>query len=113
MNLEPGKTYRFLHCRKGIFVARFLGMEATEPGNAEPFFARVEIQTDAGSGQERLANMVNGESQPPEWTDKLLLPSLIEATCIANDLPPRAENPKENWLDAVRKKWAELMTKGA
>ena len=75
-DLVIGKTYRFKHRQKGIFTGRLISIEEGDPADAE--FYRVQIFTEDGSGNERLANVKefrDGRKQTPRRTVKLLRPS--------------------------------------
>lgn len=80
--LEPGCAYRIQHKRKGRFIAKVLAIEPTKPGDPDPYFIRVEINTSEGSPYAWMANAVTyiaGKKTTPPITEKLLRPSLISA----------------------------------
>lgn len=78
--VELGLTYAFTHKTKGRFMAKITAVEPTKPGDPDPYFVRVEIDTREGSGQAWMPNVVvykDGKKTTPEMTEKLLRPSKI------------------------------------
>jgi len=75
-----GGIYRIVHSRKGEFIAEVLGWEQDSTGEV---MLRVRIPTGPDSGQQRLANVhirdAEGKKTTPEFSEKLLLKSLIES----------------------------------
>jgi hypothetical protein len=79
-NLEVGSSYRFIHERKGTFVAKFMGYEPLPAGDVDPHCLRVSINTTAGSPYAHMADAfvrIEGRKTTPLQTEKLLRPSLI------------------------------------
>lgn len=73
MQLEPGKTYRFTHIRKGTFVAQLIDVIPSDPGDeADTQLLKVKIDTRKGSGQERLAR-TNAEVHVTNLRPSLIL----------------------------------------
>ena len=82
-HLKPGSSYLFDHIRKGPFVAEYLGTKPT-PGDAQDsVFLDVNIVTEEGSGQERLANTFMrdefGRKMRPPFEGRLIRPSLLRS----------------------------------
>lgn len=83
-HLKPGSSYLFDHLRKGPFVAEFVGTKPTKPGDPEDtVFIDVNIITEDGSGQERLANTFMrdqyGRKMRPPFEGRLIRPSLLRS----------------------------------
>ena len=97
-HMKVGHWYVFRHKRKGNFFGRYMGSEMTPEDIADPMLLLVDIWTQDGSAQERLANAVsheNGVKQFPAFTPKKLRPSLIESI----DTPNTVTQDRLNSLD--------------
>lgn len=79
--IKVGRTYRFIHSSKGIFVGKLLSIE--EGDKADPKLWRVQVFTGPGSGNERLANAMirdeQGKKVTPPRSTKLIRPSHVES----------------------------------
>jgi hypothetical protein len=81
-NLVEGRTYLFEHVRKGPFVGVFKGVKDTKEGDPQDvMFLAIDIYTEDGSGQERLANSFIrdelGRKMRPTYSPKFIRPSLL------------------------------------
>lgn len=81
-HLKTGSSYLFNHKRKGPFVGEFKGTRPTGEGDREDsIFLEIDVYTEDGSGQERLANSFMrdelGRKMRPATTLKLIRPSLL------------------------------------
>ena len=80
-NMEIGKRYKITHARKGEFEALLLAVEPTKTGDPDANFLRVRIETGNSSPYAWMANCwertVHGVKVRPQYTEKLLRPSLI------------------------------------
>lgn len=104
-NLQIGKTYLFEHRRKGCFVGVYTGFQATKGGDPEDaLFLAVDVYTEEGSGQERLANSFIrddlGRKMRPVYSSKLIRPSLLVSVTAPDEVAKRNLSAK---FDAVRK----------
>lgn len=78
--LKEGSWYTFQHKRKGEFYAKLVRIVDTPDDETDPVKVEVDVWTQEGSGQERYANSfvrVGGTKQRPDFTRKLLRPSLV------------------------------------
>ena len=83
-HLKVGSSYLFEHTRKGPFVATFSGTVPTGEGDeADAIFLELDVYTEDGSGQERLANSFRrneqGNKVRPPVSRKLVRPSLLQS----------------------------------
>ena len=82
-HLHPGMSYLFEHTRKGPFIGVFRGIRpAKENDVQDEIFLEIDVVTEDGSGQERLANaFVYDESRKmrPAVSAKLIRPSLLKS----------------------------------
>ena len=104
--LKPGTSYLFDHIRKGPFVAEYTGTSAAREGDpADTFFIDVNIWTEDGSGQERLANTFirdsSGRKMRPVYEARRLRPSLIRS--ITSPSAETQRNLLEKFLE-IREK---------
>lgn len=80
-HLKEGAPYLFEHVRKGPFVGIYRGTKPTDPSDEQDeIFFEVDIYTEDGSGQERLANSfeyIAGTKRRPQYSKKFLRPSLL------------------------------------
>lgn len=105
-HLKKGSWYIFDHKRKGKFFARFLSEELNGGDLSNPILLNVEVWTQAGSGQERLANsmaFLNGVKQQPIFSPKKLLPSLLNSI----DTPNTVTQERLNGMSFEPSKGAE------
>ena len=87
--LTSGATYRFRHKRKGEFHARFVDLVPTKPGDPDPYFVHVVVDTGEGSQWAWMANAkayIDGRETTPKETPKLLRPCLIEGVAEVLEL---------------------------
>lgn len=83
-HLKAGSNYLFDHTRKGPFVAEFIGTRpAKDDDPQDTLFIEVNIITEDGSGQERLANTFMrdglGRKMRPPFESRLIRPSLLRS----------------------------------
>lgn len=82
-HISINQTYLFDHKHKGPFVGVYLGQKPTREGDPDPYFLEVDVFTEEGSGQERLANAfirdANGLKRHAPVSKKLLRPSLLRS----------------------------------
>ena len=109
-HLKVGSAYLFEHIRKGPFVGVFLGASPTKEGDPQDtVWLEVDVFTDDGSGQERLANGFIrdelGRKTHPPVSKKLIRPSLLRSITT-----PSVERQKElvNQFSNIRAKAAEV-----
>lgn len=79
-SMKSGDWYMFHHARKGEFLGRFVGLVEMDPGDVDPVMLDVEVWTQDGSGQERLANNFSyegGTKHRPPLSRKHIRPSLL------------------------------------
>lgn len=78
--LKPDHWYRFSHKRKGTFYAIFRDWVKTQNDPVDAMKIKVDIWTEEGSGQERLAKVfqhIDGIKQRPKYGTRILRPSLL------------------------------------
>ena len=89
-HLHPGMSYLFEHTRKGPFVGVFQGTRPTKEGDpADEMFLEIDVLTEDGSGQERLANAFvynEGRKMRPALSYKLIRPSLLKSISAPSKL---------------------------
>lgn len=82
-HLHPGMSYLFEHIRKGPFVGVYQGTRPAKAGDPQDeFFLEIDIITEDGSGQERLAHAFvynEGRKMRPAMSSKLIRPSLLKS----------------------------------
>jgi len=83
-HLKKGSSYLFEHVRKGPFVGVFQGSHPTKDSDLQDtIWLEVDIITEDGSGQERLANALirdeQGNKTHPPISQKLIRPSLLRS----------------------------------
>lgn len=100
-HLKQDSSYLFDHVRKGPFVAVFKGTTPAKAGDPQDeIFIEVEIRTEDGSGQERLANTFIrdelGRKVRPKYEGRLIRPSLLKTITT----PSSSEQKKltDHWL---------------
>lgn len=83
LTLKPGEYYLFDHVRKGKFYGEFKGMVPNNDDDQDDQFIEVDVYTEDGSGQERLANVFvrdeAGNKVRPTFSRKQVRPSLINS----------------------------------
>jgi hypothetical protein len=52
--LQVGKTYKFTHRKKGVFIGQLLAFIQTDLGDNDPYFLRVKVDTREGTAQNKL-----------------------------------------------------------
>ncbi len=97
-HLKTGSSYLFDHVRKGPFVAEFLGTKPAKDGDTDDVFLHVNIVTEDGSGQERLANTFmrdeSGRKMRPPFEGRLIRPSLLTSISSPSSGDQRALTEK-------------------
>lgn len=83
-HMKVGASYLFEHVRKGPFVAVFKGTKPVKDGDPQDtIWIEVDVFTEDGSGQERLANSYIrddlGRKMHPPLSAKLIRPSLLRS----------------------------------
>ena len=106
VTMKPGHWYVFHHKRKGSFFAKFVEEEPNPGDLVDPLLVVVDVWTQAGSGQERLANAaayLNGVKQPPIFSPKKLRMSQLNSI----DTPNTVTQERLKSLDLSPVKGAE------
>ena len=115
-HLHPGQSYLFEHKRKGPFVGVYQGTQPTRGDDPEDtLFLDIDIITEDGSGQERIANAYTideyGRKMRPVFSKKLIRPSLLRSISSPSTEAKRALLAKYNQVrDNATKKAKELGT---
>ena len=83
-HLKVGATYLFEHVRKGPFVGVFKGTTPVKEGDPQDeIWLEIDVLTEDGSGQERLANSFErdsmGRKMRPVYSAKRIRPSLLKS----------------------------------
>ena len=55
IKFQVGKTYKIRHRKKGEFIGQFLGFATTDPGDPDPYFLSMKVDTRKGTNQAKLA----------------------------------------------------------
>src|SRR3990167_1741368 len=93
-HLKAGSSYLFEHMRKGTFVAVYKGTRPTKPSDeVDTIFIEVDIYTEDGSGQERLANTFArdemGRKMRPKYESRFIRPSLLRSITTPSTVEQR------------------------
>ncbi len=83
-HLKVGSSYLFEHIRKGPFVGVFQGTSPVKEGDPQDtLWLEIDVLTEDGSGQERLANSFErdelGRKMRPVYSAKKIRPSLLKS----------------------------------
>ena len=104
-HLKEGGTYLFEHKTKGPFIGIYRGIKAAKPSDTDDtIFFDVDIYTEDGSGQERLANAfeyVNGRKMRPVYSKKFIRPSKLFTVSYPSST---VQKQMTETFDAARKK---------
>lgn len=108
-HLKVGGTYLFEHKRKGPFIGIYQGVKPAKPGDPQDeVFFDVDVYTEDGSGQERLANAFvrdeHGRKMREVYSKKFIRPSLLSTVTYPSST---VQNQMLEAFTSARKKGEE------